>query len=134
MDSVDGDDLNSGTSPFVAFQTLEAAVTEAEEIGNGVSIGLKAGSYWRESLNLNSLSGVTVKAYGTGAPPVITGFDVKTAWTQDETYTNLWYTDITHDTNGSNRPVAISDGSMMYRRTTISSANTNEGSYYSADA
>jgi hypothetical protein len=42
--------------------------------------------------------------------------------------------DITHDTSGSNRPVVLDNDELMYRRTSAALANSNEGSYYSADA
>jgi hypothetical protein len=134
VDSAGGDDGNDGTSSHEAFATLATAQAAASAEGNGVTIGLKSGSVWREELDLSTLDNVTVEAFGAGTPPVITGFDVMTGWTQDSTHTNIWYVDITQDTSGSNRPVVLDNDELMYRRTSAALANGNEGSYYSADA
>lgn len=65
VDSVNGDDSNDGTSDFEAFATLGAAETAAAAKGDGVKIGLKRGSSWREKLDLSSIDNITIKAYGS---------------------------------------------------------------------
>lgn len=72
-DSVSGDDGNDGLTPETAFETLGALETAAMAYGDGVTLGLARGSYWEEFLDLDSLDGANVYAYGTGDPPVVSG-------------------------------------------------------------
>lgn len=131
VDSVAGDDGNNGASPAAAFETLAAAVAVA---GNGIRIGLTRGSTWREEFDLDAYSGVAVEAYGTGDAPVITGFDIhNSGWTNDGTYTNLWYKDIAHNANGTNRQAVLDDNVMMRRVASVATANSTTRGYYSAD-
>jgi hypothetical protein len=69
VDSVGGDDGNDGSSAARAFKTLGAAQTVAL---SGSQIVLARGSYWRESLDLNSLSGVVIDDYGDPDEPMPT--------------------------------------------------------------
>jgi hypothetical protein len=86
VDSVNGLDTNDGSTPALAFKTL--AALPALIAGN--SIGLARGSYWREELSF-TVGGVSIKAYGEGAPPVIDGADIATGWTQpDPAYPDVW--------------------------------------------
>ena len=78
VDSANGSDANDG-SAAAPYRTLGKARTGALAIGNGVRIGLVAGSSWGESLDLSALSDVDVRGVGDlqGAGlPVIDGADV----------------------------------------------------------
>lgn len=72
VDSVNGYDRYDGRSEEAPVKTLAVAVSLA---GDNEVIGLKRGSFWREALNLTALTAPTVVAYGSGAPPRITGMD-----------------------------------------------------------
>ena len=80
VDSVSGNDSNSGLSPATAFATLAKAQTTAAADGNGVKIGLARGSNWRQELNLSTLNHVTVAAYGSGNPPIVDASDALSGW------------------------------------------------------
>lgn len=85
VDSVAGSDLNDGRAATRPLRTLAAARELAERLGDGVRIGLVAGSEWRESLDLSNLSRVTVTATGDVAAnglPVIRADDPlpETGW------------------------------------------------------
>lgn len=134
VDSFGGDDSQSGASPEHALKTLSAAKTAALAMGNGTSIGLKRGSFWREDLNLGSLDHCVIGAYGMGLPPIVTAFDVKSAWTQDQNFPNLWYVDIAHNGFGSHRPVVLDNSELMYRHMSMAEASATDGSYFSNEA
>lgn len=103
VDANSGDDGNTGRSAAQALQTLAAAEAAA---ANGEIIGLARGSFWRESLDVSALSGITIMAYGTGDAPWITGMDYvpEASWTNVGGGTpNVYSTSISHDANGANR-------------------------------
>lgn len=103
VDSVTGNDSNSGNSPAAALQTLAAAQAAA---GHGEVIGLARGSFWRESLDVSALNDITIMAYGTGDVPWITGMDYvpQASWANVGGGTpNVYSTSIAHDANGTNR-------------------------------
>lgn len=68
VDSVNGDDANTGTSPAQAFASI--AALESAGISAGNSIGLARGSEWREQLDI-TVNDVAVAAYGTGNAPIL---------------------------------------------------------------
>ncbi len=77
-----GNDLNSGRSASSPWKTLRKVNSTALEPGDVVY--LKRGSLWRETLVIDG-SGtgdapITVTAYGSGAPPTISGADVVRGW------------------------------------------------------
>jgi len=78
VDSVNGNNSNSGTSESSPWQTIEK-VNESE-FAPGDRILFKRGDIWREQLALNS-SGepgapILVDAYGSGPAPIVSGADV----------------------------------------------------------
>ena len=83
VDAVFGNDAHEGglASPLA---TLAAASAAALTSGDNAVVLLKAGSVWRETLDLSSFAGVTVAAYGdvaTDGLPVVDAADVLTgAW------------------------------------------------------
>lgn len=103
VDANSGNDANTGRSAAQALQTLAAAEAAA---ANGEIIGLARGSFWRESLDVSALSGITIMAYGTGDAPWITGMDYvpEASWTNVGGSTpNVYSTSISHDADGANR-------------------------------
>lgn len=89
VDSVNGDDGNTGTIEADAFQTLAAAQAA---LSAGKTLALVRGSYWREQLDVPA-DNITIMVAGSGDMPVIDGADiVTTGWTQPDavTYPNVW--------------------------------------------
>ncbi|HVX66117.1 MAG TPA: hypothetical protein VHA11_05935, partial [Bryobacteraceae bacterium] len=86
VDSVLGDDANSGTGPQSALRTI--AALEAR-IAEGDRVGLARGSAWREQFTLPA-GRVEVVAYGTGAKPLLDCSDPvgAEAWSQAPGYQN----------------------------------------------
>lgn len=68
VDSVNGDDANSGKTAGNAFQTI--AALESAGISAGDKIGLAAGSIFYEQLDI-SVSNVSVESYNSGDRPFI---------------------------------------------------------------
>lgn len=129
VDSVSGSDSNAGTLA-APFQTLAKVASVS---ANNKRIALKRGSTWREALNLSAYSGVSLEPYGSGAAPVITGFDVVTGWTDDTaTVAGRWYKDVAHNGATTNRQVVLQDNALM-RRVANAAAVSASGTYYSAD-
>src|SRR5262249_29884243 len=80
-----GNDGNAGTSPSAAWQTV--AKVNAATLAAGDSVLFLRGDAWNESLvpPASGASGnpITFDAYGTGAPPNLTGYYAipASAWT-----------------------------------------------------
>jgi hypothetical protein len=81
-------------SAAAPFNTLSALQTAAISFGNGVKIGLKRGSNWRERLNLSALDNVQIADYGTGDLPVIDCAEYPAAgsWSKTGGLTNVYQT------------------------------------------
>ena len=89
VDSVNGNDSNSGTSAAKAFQNITALPT----ITAGQSVGLARGSYWRQELRI-SANNVTVGSYGSGALPILDGSNqvLNANITKTGGFTNIYQT------------------------------------------
>jgi hypothetical protein len=78
VDSVNGNDANSGTSPSSALADFAYFANTA--IPSGSSIGIADGSYIRSQLLIGQPSSprnnITLTSYGTGANPVIDASDI----------------------------------------------------------
>lgn len=120
VDSVNGNDSNDGTEES-PYQTLSKAEIEAAGVGSGVKIGLVAGSYWRESLDLSSLSSVQVQKVGSGDDPVIDGADVVSSWSA-EGNPNVWEASVAHDATATSRLTIYEDDLLMDRLEGLSSS------------
>ena len=100
VDSVNGSDLFTGASPQSALASLSAAAAAASD---GARIALAAGSVWRDSLDLSSVSDVTVEPYGdiaTDGLPVIRGDDEldgvwETSADRGDAHTNVYSQEFT---------------------------------------
>jgi hypothetical protein len=138
VDSIGGDDGNSGTSPDAPFETLAAAQTAALAHGNGARIGLARGSEWRESLDLGTLHNVTISGYGEGALPIVNAADlVPDEWEdstdRDDAFSNTYSISWTHATppgQSNAGPSLFEDGEMMKWQTSIAAVDANPGSFY----
>jgi parallel beta-helix repeat protein len=82
VDAAGGNDASDGRSPSSAWQTLTRV--NAASLTAGTQILLKRNSTFYGSLSLDASgapsSPIAVGTYGTGAPPLITGFTTVSAW------------------------------------------------------
>lgn len=85
-----GSDSNDGLTTATSWQTLSKVNSSTFNAGD--SILLKRGDSWNERLNIASSGSagnhIVVSAYGTGANPVITGFQTLTGFVN--TSGNIW--------------------------------------------
>lgn len=139
VDSAAGSDSNDGTTESAPLATLSAAQTAATGIGDGVRIGLKAGSSWSgagESLRLTSLDNGKIDVYGdiaTNGAPEIDCSDEVSSWTKDSSFTNLYYADVTLPSNittGLTYAIPFEDGSMLVRSSSKSDADATPFRYF----
>jgi Putative Ig domain len=83
VDSISGDDTNSGASASSAWASL--AKVSAVHFSPGDQVLLRRGAVWREQLTVPSsgtpANPIVFGAYGDGAAPVVTGADVIANWT-----------------------------------------------------
>jgi hypothetical protein len=83
VDSVKGEDTNSGTSPSAPWQTV--AAVNSHRIQAGDQVLFLRGRVWREALNIKSSGApgnpIAFGAYGSGLLPIISANDKITKWT-----------------------------------------------------
>ena len=134
VDSVNGSDANTGTSPASAFRNLTALPT----INSGQSVGLAAGSYWRQTLAIGTgsplVNNVTVAMYGTGSKPVLDGADIISTgdWSKTGGFTNLYQA--TEPLPGSTNWVNVfENGSFLQNVASQATADATACSYYISD-
>ncbi|WP_108662129.1 hypothetical protein [Acuticoccus kandeliae] len=139
VDSVVGSDAASG-AVGAPLQTLAAAETAALALGGAVRIGLAAGSEWRESLELASLAGVTIAAYGDIAAeglPMIRGDDPitggwETSADRSDAHASVYSVEWTHDIatgQAVGGPSVWEDGALLTWRDTVADVEANPGSF-----
>jgi hypothetical protein len=119
VDSVAGNDSNSGRTSSAPLQTL-AALDAKVPVANEI-IYLKRGSTFSEQLTALA-TGVTVKPYGAGARPIVDGRNIASAgaFTKTGGRTNVYQIAWTHsfdDGGGKCRHRAWEAGAMMRRVT-----------------
>jgi len=82
VDATNGSDSNSGTSPEIAWKTINKVNNSSFNPGD--SILFKRGEEWREQLTVPSSGSpgnpITFGAYGYGDDPIISGADLVTTW------------------------------------------------------
>lgn len=90
VDSVAGSDVNPGTKalPFATLAKLQV------EMLNNQTGALKCGSYFREMYNdRTGKTGITIKSYGSGRKPIISGADFVTTgevnWANPNMFVNI---------------------------------------------
>ena len=90
VDSVNGDDTNSGRTSAAPLKTFAALI--ALGIADGSRIYLARGSYWREALDLDQKSNLVVSGYGVGAPWTIDGSDdvANVSFSVNATYADVY--------------------------------------------
>lgn len=89
VDSVSGSDSNTGASPAQAYQNI----TKLPSLTSGQTVGLAAGSYWRQEAR-NTASNMIFASYGSGARPILDGSDIipNATLVKTATFTNVYNT------------------------------------------
>ena len=137
VDSVNGDDANTGRSPANALKTIAALATKP--IKTNQTIYLARGSLWREYLDLSSTGlnvAANVRAYGTGDRPVLAGDDVASnaAFSKTGGRTNVyqiaWSTD---GVAGTVRHCVWENGTRLKRVADVATVDSTPGSFYAPD-
>lgn len=131
VDSINGDDGNTGTSPAQAFATI--AALESAGISAGDSIGLARGSTWREQLDI-TVDNVTVAAYGSGAVPILRADNVAANASFGKTggQTNVYEISLTPEWFGSGKDFLNiwEDDVYLTRAADLGACDSTPGSYY----
>jgi hypothetical protein len=130
VDSVNGSDANNGTTPLLAFQTIDGLPA----LSNGDSIGLACGSTWREQLTI-TVDNVRVAAYGAGAKPILDCSEIIAggSWTKTGGRTNVYQAAITPDADTINDKTWINvweNGAFLTRATSEANCDATAGSYW----
>ncbi len=131
VDSVAGNDGNSGKSPGAALQTLAGLAGSA--LASGQVIALKRGSHWRETIDLSAYNNLTIKPYGTGNRPIIDSSDIAANGSFAKTggRVNVYEIDITPSwAGGGNDYVNVfEEGEHLARVADVATCDATAGSY-----
>lgn len=129
VDSVRGNDANTGASSAQAFATISAL---SGKITPGVKIGLARGSTWKERLNLNQ-AGAEARAYGTGNAPIFDCSESIAAgdWAKTEGQTNVYECVKSPALQVANTWLNIWEDDVFMRRVdSLANCDATPGSYY----
>jgi len=133
VDSYGGNDNNNGTSPSSPWRTI--AKVNATSFSPGDHILFKRGDTWRELLAISSSgdSGnpIVMDAYGSGAPPTITGTDVvpQSAWSLcSNCPKNVWKANVSTQPN-----LVTFDGTSGDAQTSVSALSASGDWYWAAN-
>lgn len=134
VDSVTGDDLDTGLTPALAFATIDGLPT----LVDGVKVGFAAGSTFAETLTVTGAPNMVLNGYGdfgVSGQPVFDGAGaVAETWAQHDaiTYPNTWNIAVTHGfATTSGRLMIWEDGAMLKRVASIALVDAEAGTYYS---
>lgn len=136
VDSVNGNNANSGLTPQSAKQTLAAA--RGLLTVDNMSLGLARGSIWKEQFDV-PINGLTIGVYGTGAAPIIDGAEtIPASWAQPDniTYPNVWAVSWTRAQAATTASAHLGiwvDGVIPSRYASSLSDLQSNGGYYIAD-
>jgi hypothetical protein len=128
VDSVAGNDANSGKSPSEALKTLSAV--QAVIVSNQ-TVGLARGSIFdNERLYLApTVTNVTIRDYGIGNKPIIDGSGIVTSWSKTGGYTNVYETTLALTADASSYAATFEDGIFMTRAASLAACDATPGSY-----
>ena len=126
VDSVNGNDSNTGKSKSQAFQTITQLLTV---LAASDRVGLARGSHWREQLTIPGNS-VTLAAYGSGARPIIDGSNVMSGWSKTGGQTYVYQISCTPEWATANYLNVWEDGTFLIRAANLAACNSTAGSYY----
>lgn len=104
-----GNDINNGTTTGTPFLTITKAISVSV---SGDNILLNKGDVWNEKITVTTsgTSGniITFSSYGTGAKPIISGFQTLTGWTN---VGNVWSSTFTNSVQYQN--TVLIDGKLQ---------------------
>jgi hypothetical protein len=131
VDSVNGNDSNSGLSPSQAFKTI-AHLTSADAAKPINTWKLAANSVWHEQITVPR-NNMTIEAYGTGTMPLLDASDPisSAAWTKTsgETYT-YQITASPPLNNGATWVNVWENGAFLTYASSVAGVDATAGSYY----
>jgi len=137
VDSENGDDTASGALATQAVQSLAEAQARALAFGDGVRIGMAAGSEWRDTLRLEPLQGVSVIAYGdvgnNGLPRLRGDDDLSAGGWDDATdrgdaNSSVYSRDVVTDGNGF--PFVLEDEKPLVWVASVGDCQSTAGTYH----
>jgi hypothetical protein len=127
VSSADGDDGNAGSNPDAPLATLGALSWE-----DGMSVGLVAGSLWREALNEPTIDNAILSGALGAQLPRVEGTNVVAVWTPHATEADVWEASIAHDDNvggNTNRLTVYEDGTLLTRVANAATASSTPASF-----
>lgn len=138
VDSADGDDGNPGTAAL-PVATLSEVASRLAELGDGTTIGLKAGNVWRETLDVSAFNFITIAGYGDAESdglPLVAADDVlsgtwETNVDRGDAHTNVFT--LSHnldDTEDNVYPNVWEDDYRLARVYSYEDCDSNPGSFY----
>jgi hypothetical protein len=128
VDSVNGNDANTGRSKAAALQTISALM--AKTITNGAVVCLARGSHWDEQLTITA-NNVTVAAYGAGARPMLDAADsiAGASWSKTGGLANVYQASVAVAAGGIWVNVWENDAYLM-RAASAAASDATPGTYF----
>jgi hypothetical protein len=126
VDSVNGNDANTGKSRSQAFQTIAAL---AAVFAAGESVGLARGSHWREQLGIPG-DNCKVYAYGSGSRPILDASNVMTGWSKTAGRTYVYQISCTPSWSTTDWLNVWEDDTFLTRAADLAGCDSTPGSYY----
>lgn len=128
VDSVNGNDSNSGRSPTTALKTLTALPT----LFPYDTVRLVTDSIFRNQKFANIPNNLTIEAYGSGAKPIMRGDASLSSggWSKTVGRTFVYERTITFDADPSGYMLIFENDAFMARKTSVANVDSNAGSYY----
>lgn len=131
VDSVNGDDINTGLSSTAPVQTI-AHLTTLDSSAPLNTWNLATNSTWREQLNVPR-SNMTIESYGAGTKPLLDASDAIIAgnWSKTAGQTNVYQVSINLAAVVNSPWVNVwENGSFLVRASSIANSDSTVGSYY----
>lgn len=138
VDSVNGDDANSGTTESAPFKTISAI----PDVATGQYVAFAADSNWRESFSAATGPGARLIVYDSGTPPILDGADVVpagnfTASLHADAGGVVYETTLSRDPDGvyvsGDTYMMWEDGAWLVRKTSVAACAATAGTFYIPD-
>jgi hypothetical protein len=129
VDSVNGNDANSGKSKSAPLQTISALLGV---MAAGETAGLARGSHWRDKLLLPG-DNSQARAYGSGAHPIFDASNVVAggSWSKTGGQTNVYQASVTPDWGLSVDYLNVwEDDAFLTRAANLGACDSIPGSYF----
>lgn len=131
VDSVSGNDSNSGRTPFSAKRTIGALPA----LRNGMGIGLMRGSTWPEQIGTpnSTINNVTIRGCGVGRLPILDGAEtIAASWSKTAGRTNVYQITVDIATGLTCYPSLWEDDARLRWKSSVANVDSSAGSYYVA--